>query len=150
MPKKYVRKTNHPTTGRPRKELDVELFKKLCVLHCTEEEIAGILEMTADTLDERIKERWNAPFSAVFKRFSAPGKVSLRRTQFKMAETNPAMAIWMGKMHLGQVDRSQIEQRVNTNASAGNLDLSKLSVEKLRLMNELLKEASRSEHEAEK
>lgn len=127
--------------GAPRKELNIEQFKMLCALHCTEEEIAAVLDMGVDALAERIKELWNVSFPDVFKRFSASGRVSLRRTQFKMAETNPAMAIWLGKQHLGQFDRNQIEQNINGKISS-NLDLSKLSVEKLKLMNALLKEAS--------
>ena len=43
-------------------------------------------------------------FSEAYKMFSAQGKMSLRRYQFKMAEHNPTMAIWLGKQILGQAD----------------------------------------------
>lgn len=36
------------------------------------------------------------------------GKASLRRTQFKLAETNVAMAIWLGKQLLGQRDVTEL------------------------------------------
>ena len=36
------------------------------------------------------------------------GKASLRRTQFRMAETSAAMAIWLGKQYLGQKDKSEL------------------------------------------
>lgn len=35
------------------------------------------------------------------------GKASLRRNQYKMAETNPTMAIWLGKQMLDQSDKSE-------------------------------------------
>lgn len=40
--------------------------------------------------------------------FSADGKISLRRTQFRMAETNVSMAIWLGKQILGQKDQQEV------------------------------------------
>lgn len=49
-------------------------------------------------------------FLEVYKRFAAKGKASLRRTQFKLAEKNPSMAIFLGKNLLGQTDR--VEQTV--------------------------------------
>ena len=37
------------------------------------------------------------------------GRISLRRTQFRLAEKNAAMAIWLGKQHLDQTDRQTHE-----------------------------------------
>ena len=47
-------------------------------------------------------------FAESFKTWSADGKISLRRTQFKMAVNSVAMAIWLGKQYLGQVDRQEM------------------------------------------
>lgn len=88
--------------GRPRKEIDYALFEKLCAIHCTEVEIAGILNVGISSLNERLKEKYGEGFQDSFKRFSAVGKSSLRRLQFKLAEKNAAMCIWLGKQYLGQ------------------------------------------------
>ena len=37
-------------------------------------------------------------------RYRSDGKVSLRRAQFKLAQTNPTMSIFLGKQYLGQSD----------------------------------------------
>lgn len=39
--------------------------------------------------------------------------MSLRRTQFKLAEKNPTMAIWLGKQYLGQRDNIEVEHKDN-------------------------------------
>lgn len=51
-------------------------------------------------------------FSDVFNLKRSAGKVSLRRSQFKMAETNPTMAIWLGKQYLGQRDNMRQEVKI--------------------------------------
>ena len=48
-------------------------------------------------------------FAETYKKKSQKGKASLRRLQFKHAETNPTMAIWLGKQLLGQRDQMEVE-----------------------------------------
>ena len=43
-------------------------------------------------------------FSDAYKNKSQLGKSSLRRAQFKLAEKNATMAIWLGKQYLDQKD----------------------------------------------
>ena len=43
-------------------------------------------------------------FSEVFKQKRGVGKISLRRHQWRLAEKNANMAIWLGKQYLGQSD----------------------------------------------
>jgi hypothetical protein len=50
-------------------------------------------------------------FSKVFAEKKQNGLISLRRTQFQLAEKSPAMAIFLGKNLLGQTDK--MEQTVN-------------------------------------
>lgn len=96
--------------ARPRKEIDLEHFKKLCEYQCTLEEIAGFFDCSEDTIERWCKRDLGASFADSFKKYSAGGKMSLRRAQFKLAEKNAAMAIFLGKNYLGQTDR--IEQIV--------------------------------------
>jgi hypothetical protein len=43
-------------------------------------------------------------FADTYKSKSQVGKSSLRRAQWKLAEKNASMAIWLGKQYLGQRD----------------------------------------------
>ena len=83
--------------GRPPKELDKKQFEKLCALQATLEEIAGFFDCDENTVNAWCNRVYNADFSVVFKSKSAQGKLSLRRTQFKLAEKSAAMAIFLGK-----------------------------------------------------
>lgn len=91
-------------TGRPRKEIDKKIFENLCGLQCTLEEIAGVFDCSADTIERWCKREYKQTFAEVYKKHSAKGKMSLRRMQFKLAEKSAAMAIFLGKNYLGQKD----------------------------------------------
>ena len=90
--------------ARPRKEIDRTEFEKLCGLQCTKEEICGWFDVTDKTLDSWCKREYKRGFSDVFAEKRDAGKISLRRAQFHLAETNATMAIWLGKQYLGQRD----------------------------------------------
>lgn len=85
--------------GRPKKEIDYVMVEKLASIMCTQEEIASFLGLSVKTL-QRDEE-----FSRVYKKAQETGKMSLRRIQWKLAEKNTAMAIWLGKQYLGQTDK---------------------------------------------
>lgn len=91
-------------TGRPRKEINQKLFENLCGIQCTESEICAALECCEDTLNSWCKRTYKMTFSETYKSKSQMGKSSLRRMQFKLAEKNASMAIWLGKQYLGQKD----------------------------------------------
>ena len=91
-------------TGRPQKEIDKKIFENLCGLQCTLEEIAGVFDCSPDTIERWCKREYKETFAEVYKKHSAKGKTSLRRTQFKLAEKSAAMAIFLGKNYLGQKD----------------------------------------------
>lgn len=92
------------TTGRPKKEIDKKIFENLCGLQCTLEEIAGVFDCSPDTIERWCKREYKETFAETYKKHSAKGKMSLRRTQFKLAEKSAAMAIFLGKNYLGQKD----------------------------------------------
>lgn len=97
--------------GRPMIPIDKKEFENLCSIQCTKEEIAGVFDCSEDTIENFCKRTYvlddgkPATFSAVFKKYSAGGKASLRRTQFKLAERSASMAIFLGKQYLGQTDK---------------------------------------------
>lgn len=97
-----------PRTGRPKKEIDKAQFEKLCGIQCTLVEIAGMFDCCEDTIENWCKKTYHQTFSEVYKTYSAPGKISLRRAQFKLAERSAAMAIWLGKQYLDQKDHVEV------------------------------------------
>ena len=98
---------NPPATGRPYKQLDAELFERLCFSLCTYSEIEAMMKADMATLQEWCKRTWGKSFSEKYKEFSEGGKASLRRTQLRLAQKNAAMAIWCGKQYLGQTDHDK-------------------------------------------
>lgn len=96
--------------ARPRIEIDEENFRKLCGLQCTLTEIASFFGCSEDTIERWCKRELKMNFAEAFKKYSASGKISLRRWQFKMAEHNVSMAIFLGKNWLGQTDK--VEQTI--------------------------------------
>lgn len=116
-------------TGRPKKEINIEQFQKLCQLQCTKKEIASFFDCSEDTIENFCHSEFNETFSVVFNKYASVGKISLRRTQFKLAERSASMAIWLGKQILGQEDKIAI-QTIDDNT----LD----DLEKMVLLNEEL------------
>ena len=102
--------------GRPKKEIDKPTFEGLCKIQCTKDEICNVFDCDEKTLTRWCKETYSEGFSDVYKKKSATGKASLRRLQFKLAERNPGMAIFLGKNYLGQSDKQELEH-------SGNLDI---------------------------
>ena len=98
-------KTAAKKAGAPRKRIDLDELEKLAELQCTYNEAAAFFDVSRDTIIRRMKEdtfreRWEAG--------QQKGLISLRRTQFRLAEKNATMAIFLGKQYLGQRDVQEI------------------------------------------
>lgn len=89
--------------ARPKFKIDYEMVEKLAGIQCTQQEIASFLGCSVDTLQR------DETFCGIYKKGMDSGKMSLRRTQFKLAEKNPTMALWLGKQYLGQKDNIEVE-----------------------------------------
>ena len=90
--------------GRPRQIISEEgkqIITMLAGYMCTDEEIAYEMGTSVDPLHNA---RNNAVFAECKKKGLAHGKASLRRKQFKLAEKNASMAIFLGKQYLDQKD----------------------------------------------
>jgi hypothetical protein len=94
--------------GRPRIEIDEEHFRKLCEYMCTLDEIAGFFECSPDTIERWCERTFATTFADIYKKYSVRGKISLRRTQFRLAEKSASMAIFLGKQYLGQQDHIEV------------------------------------------
>jgi hypothetical protein len=96
-------------TGRPKtvlSERQWDDFEKLCAIQCTQMEICNWFDLDVKTLNLLVNDRYKAPFSTVFRAKRGKGLVSLRRSQFIMAEKNVAMNIWLSKQFLNQREPS--------------------------------------------
>jgi len=89
-------------TGRPKKVIDQKTFEQLCGIQCTEQEISAFFDVSDRTLEKWCKDTYGTTFFDIFQQKRGLGKISLRRTQWKLAEKSNAMAIWLGKQYLDQ------------------------------------------------
>lgn len=105
--------------GRPMKEISRDQFEKLCALQCTETEIAAFFNCSHDTILRWCRRTYGATFEDVYHDKRELGNISLRRHQWKLAQGDSRMAIWLGKQYLGQVDRKEIKSEVT---ATGELD----------------------------
>ena len=80
-----------------------------CRLQATQQEIEDILQTDHKTIDRLCQDHYGYSFSQLNKRCSSEGKISLRRSQAKLAEKSPAMGIWLGKQWLGQRDNDEVK-----------------------------------------
>jgi hypothetical protein len=93
--------------ARPQIKIDQNIFENLCKIQCTLIEIASVFDCCDETIERWCKRTYNMNFAEVYKKKSSSGKIALRRYQFKMAETNAVMAIWLGKQWLNQTDKQE-------------------------------------------
>lgn len=93
--------------GRPRKlnpdEATLRQLAGLAQIQATVREASCFFGVSPVTFEAFLK---NPEVRAVWDNGQGTGRASLRRRQFQLAETNAAMAIWLGKQYLGQYDRA--------------------------------------------
>jgi hypothetical protein len=119
--------------ARPEAKIDVTELEKLCTMQCTDEEVAAFFGVSTRTIERR---RRQLRFAEVMERARAKGRVSVRRSLFKLANAgNIAAAIFLAKNLLGYRDVVNTE---HTGLAGGPIqvaskpDLSQLSDEELR------------------
>jgi hypothetical protein len=94
-------------SGRKSIEIDFEQLEKLASLQCTDRELAAFFRCTTRTIENRRKD---PAFKEALDRGRAMGQISVRRAQMRLLEGgSAAMAIWLGKILLGQRDVTPIE-----------------------------------------
>ena len=102
-----------------KKMIDFEQLEKLLHLQCTETECASFFGITKNTLKARIRDAGHDSFEAYADIHRAPGKISLRRHQWRSAEKgNVVMQIWLGKQWLGQSDKVEAKTEITSHPGA--------------------------------
>lgn len=107
-------------------EIDPTELEKLCAMHCTHEEIAAWFGCSFRTIEERRRETSRMydvkaadgsgtvqmNFHEIMERGYARGRISIRRHQIRILESNSGgaatMAVWLGKQILGQRDNFDV------------------------------------------
>ena len=89
--------------ARPKKKFTDEMMREIEQMatdNCHVDTIAMALGIAKQTLVRR--------FGTFITQKRAKGRTDLRRTQRKLANSNPAMAIFLGKNELNQSDKQEI------------------------------------------
>ena len=88
--------------ARPEAKIDLAELEKLCGMQCTDEEIAAFFGVSTRTIERRRKVQ---KFSEIMDSAKAKGRISVRRSLFRMAaKDNVAAAIFLSKNLLGYRD----------------------------------------------
>lgn len=95
--------------GRPPIVIDKDLFENACELQCTLSEIAHLCKCSEDTIERWCKREYGQRFADVYIKYSAGGRMSLRRNQFELSKKSAAMAIFLGQQYLGQRNYAIVE-----------------------------------------
>ncbi len=126
--------------GRPRKltadKATIDQITGMAAIFCTKSEVCAVLRVSRPTLDRFFAD--NPEVLAAYEDGFGAGQMSLRRKQFKLADKNAAMAIFLGKNVLGQSDK---QEHQHTGAGGGpiqTVDLSKVSDDDLKRLEHVL------------
>ena len=121
-----------------RKSINQKQFENLCGLQCTKEEIAEFFNVSEDTIERWCKRTYKESFAVVFANKKNVGKISLLRSQFRLAEKDSRMAIWLGKQYLEQcepievkrlkLELQKLESKLNEHDPEADLDNGMLEV----------------------
>jgi hypothetical protein len=107
--------------GRPKIEFTDAQWDQIDAMlgiDCTGEEVAAVMGVDYDTIAARVKWKHGVSFSDYIKQKRNVGNVSLRRKQWKAAESgNITMLIWLGKNRLGQTDKVDMSHEVGDKTS---------------------------------
>jgi hypothetical protein len=124
--------------ARPETKIDLIELEKLCGMQCTDEEIAAFFGVSIRTIARR---RQVSKFHEIMEQGRAKGRVSVRRSLFKLANGgNIAAAIFLAKNLLGYKDVVNTEHSGPGGSAieiATKPDLSQLSDDELRQLRDI-------------
>ncbi len=89
--------------------IDLAKLEELCMLHCTDQEIASYFGMTTERIAQ---ERRSPQFAEVMERGQAKGKIAIRRGQMRLLEKGSStMGVLLGRQVLGQREEGDATNR---------------------------------------
>jgi len=97
--------------GKTPTPIDWKSVQLMCSMLATYREIASKMGVAVATIERRCKKECKMSFSEFYEKHSADGKLSIRRAQFQlMQDGNATMAIYLGKVVLGQREATAVVQ----------------------------------------
>jgi len=118
---KPKRLPGQPKRGALPAKLDWKIIDQMLHIQCTGEEIASVLNVSYNTLVRCCKRDKKRKFEDYSDEKKQGGRASLRRKQWAMVDKNVAMAIWLGKVMLGQKDSQEIDFGKNSLHAIGKM-----------------------------
>lgn len=116
--------------GPNSKNLDLVLIEKLATIHCTNTEIAAMVNCDQSLLSK-------GKYSLIIAKGKEKGKLSLRRKMFETAMNgNISMMIWLSKQYLAMTEK--VEQKASISTEPVKMNLKNLSAEELITFKNLL------------
>lgn len=108
-------------------ELDPDQFSKkkfeeLCFFLCSKVEILGGMGTVESQLNSWTQHVYKKPLDVAIEQFKAPGFLAIRKAQMDLMKKNANMAIWMGKLHLGQMDPDKVKASEASEQLAGFIE----------------------------
>ena len=89
--------------GRPKKNIDIEILASLSQIGCTQEEIGGVMGVSARTLQRNYAE--------IIEQNKNKGRASLRKKMWEKAlkKDSTHMQIWLSKNELNMRDKVETQ-----------------------------------------
>lgn len=88
--------------------IDIKQFEQMVKMQMTDEELQEFFGVNSGQLYKWVKKVYKVKSPLVqIKKLRAQGKRVFLAMQWKLAEKNPAVAIWLGKNYFGQTDESE-------------------------------------------
>ena len=105
--------------------IDWSEVERLCSIMCTAEEVAHIMNCTRRTIEIRCQKDQHMNWEKYFEKFSAGGRMSIRRDLFtESKEHNVAASIFLAKNYLGMGDKQEIDVKVSRAEDLSDAELS--------------------------
>ena len=88
--------------------IDIKQFEQMVKMQMTDEELEQFFGVTSGQLYKWVKKVYKvkSPLTQI-KKLRMQGKRLFLSMQWKLAEKNPTVAIWLGKNYFGQTDESE-------------------------------------------
>ena len=98
--------------GRPKKQIDKNIFEGLCEKFNTKQDICEILNVDEKTITRWCKETYGKGFSEIYSRLSAKGKSSVRRAMFELGvgKLNFYALRWLSEQQLRERQPTNVEE----------------------------------------
>ena len=100
---KTTKAEKRQTVGRPKKNIDLEILGNLASIGCTQEEIGGVMGISARTLQRNYAE--------IIEQNKNKGRASLRKKMWEKAlkKDSTHMQIWLSKNELNMRDKVETQ-----------------------------------------